>query len=275
MTRRLACPQHHFSRLVSRWHQSLTSFHKRKSSAGFTLIELLIVTAVFSLIALVSTTVITRIQSTQRQILGKQRVVADGRYVLETVARAVRQNFINYQYYGDNGPALQQTVLATKDQTSVETCYRWDSNNKQIQVLSGAGVTNCAAGTWVNITPADLVVDDFHVFIAPLSDPFRPVPRTAADCRTPGTQFDATRGVCSCTAATATTACFPDQACQSTDNVGKNCVAGDPALSCLCQNANHQPEVTIVIKTRTKNQASGEGAKATLQTTVTSHLYRR
>ncbi len=255
-----------------------------KRRSGFTLIELMIVTAVFSLVALVATTVITRIQTTQRQILGKQRVVADGRYVLETVARAVRQQLINYPYYGSAGPAGSQTVLALKDSTNVETCYRYNgaATPPSIEIMSGAGVTNCTGGIWTDITPADLVIDDFHVYLSPGSDPFQPVPRQSTDCRlsppvgNPVTEgFDVSRSVCTCAAASAGNDCFTDQACVSTATAtsGNNCLTGD--ASCICQNANEQPEATIVIATRTLNQSSGEKARATIQTTVTSHIYRR
>ncbi len=240
---------------------------------GFTLIELLIVTAVFSIVALVATTIITRVQSTQREILGRQRVVGDGRYILETLARTVRQNFLNYDYYAANSGANPQTVLATKDQSNVETCYL--VSNSKIQIISGSNVTNCTGATPADITPADLNVVDFHIYISPRSDPFKPAPRQASDCYPLTGNYDTNRGVCACTAGTALTACFLDQTCQSTVNVGLNCGATENISTCQCQNANQQPQVTIVLATQTKNQAAGESAASTLQTTVTSHLYRR
>ncbi len=262
---------------------------------GFTLIELLIVTAVFSLIALVATTVITRIQSTQRQILGRQRVVADGRYVLEAMGRTIRQNLINYKYYCKpdpntgyctSSPSGAQTILALKDTTNVETCYLFDNVNKKIRIISGTSVTNCAGPSPVDITPADLAVDDFHIYITPKSDPFKTVPRQNTDCKVapvgnPVTSgYDPDRSVCACVVQPISTIdCYPDQVCGSTANVGQVCDpfanGGTGEKNCICQNANQQPQVTLFISTRSVNQASGEKSHSTLQTTVTSHLYRR
>lgn len=261
-----------------------------KHRPGFTLIELLIVAAVFSLTALVATTVITRVQSTQRQILGKQRVVADGRYVLETMARAIRQGSIDYASYASLSGA--QTMLAVLNQNSGTNgtqyvCYRLSSNKIQTATSS----TGCAAATtWTDITPADLSITNFSVWISPQSDPFKSAPRQTSDCAVPTqtvspvsgitfvTQgYNSSNGTCVCSTGAQ---CFPDQVCSSTttfpvSRVGQPCDVLDPSYSCICKNANQQPEVTIMIGTDSTNQASGEAAHSNLQTTVTSHVYRR
>lgn len=258
-----------------------------KYRSGFTLIELLIVAAVFSMTALVATTVVTRIQTTQRQILGKQRLVADGRYVLETLARAVRQGSIDYGYYtqaaGGGTTALRgpQNVLAVINQTGPSNsaqylCFRLQGNILQ----STAGTTSCsAASTWNNITPADVIINNFAVWVTPRSDPFAPTPRENSDCAntTPSSTsgFDQASGTCLCQQASIFTDCFPDQKCMSINSPGYECndFIGE---TCTCQNANIQPEVTIMIGTDTNSQAAGKASSHTnLQTTVTSHVYRR
>lgn len=242
--------------------------HSRKVSAGFTLIEILIVTAVFSMVVLIATTVFANIQTSQRGVLTRQRVVADGRYLLETMARSVRIGRIDYAYYRLSGSLPDaQTILATRDQSNDETCYRLDT--EAIQVLTGA--TNCAGGTWETITPPDLRVTDFHVFVSPASDPYMSVPIQPSDCKTAPTGpadcatvpgrvgYCADLGVCLCINSND---CWSGQACNVTGTFK------------TCQNATSQPQATIVFWTKSKNVQAGESAEALLQTTVTSKFYQ-
>lgn len=239
---------------------------------AFTLIELLIVTAVFSLTALMATTVYTNIQTTQRKVESRQRVTADGRYLLEAIARSVRTGRINYAAYPSTGPTTPDFLLSTIDTVNQVTCYQLNGTQIETKQLA-AGTTSCAAGgAWSSITPADLRVDEFKVYITPRSDPYRATPVAAANCRVnPATTdlsgnitagFKAATGACICQAAAD---CWIDQTCVTP-------VAG---ASKVCSNANTQPQVTIFVKTSANAPAGEQRSTTTLQTTVTSRIYLR
>jgi len=226
-----------------------------KQHHGFTLIELLITAAIFSLAALLATTVFSNVQRTQRRTQNQQRINADGRYVLETIARSIRTGSINYAQI-DSSLVLPSptTSISTVDQTGVITCYQWNAANKTVEVANNAP-SNCATGiTWTPFTPDDLIVNNLNFFVFPLSDPFRPVPRSSTDCA-----VSYANGSCTCMSSGD---CFSDQVCT---------VAGGGKI---CTNPNTQPHVTINISTTSKTGGTGEKATSKLQTTVVSRIYQ-
>lgn len=232
---------------------------------GFTLVELLVVVAIFSLTFLVGTGVFTNIQTFQRGVLARQRVAADGRYLLESMARTVRLGSIDYTYYRDpdgNGNFSDAidltnptTILVVRDQLNVQTCYRINAAVIEIG-------TSCTA--WTALTPSDLTIQQFDVRIHPRSNPYLPAPTASSDCKS--TNFDPVNGICTCAAPpTDTINCFLDQRCVDT-----SAAAG---VQGTCLNATIQPHVTITLLTQTANPTGGESARTRLQTTVTSRIY--
>ena len=240
---------------------------------GFTLIEMLVVASVFSLLFLIATTVFTSVQSYQRGISAKQRLAADGRYILEAISRSVRLGTIDYSIYG-NDVTVPTDKLAVIDSNGDTVCYHLDSQAVYID-------DNCNGGE--ALTPSDLLVENFEIIIRPRSDPYGapPVPETSvpgvapgaeplvsSDCRNPGgaDNFDGSAAVCTCGGLSDIASCWPDQQCVDTDPTS----AGE---AFICQNAPFQPTVTIVLRTRSTNTQPGERAESTLQTTVTSRNY--
>lgn len=243
-----------------RWHQS---------GAGFTLIELLITAAIFSTAALLATTVFSNIQSTQRRVQGQQRVNADGRYVVETIARSIRTGNINYAMFTNSFVSSNPTnIISTIDQNGSITCYRL--NGDKVQIYPNAPADCPDNSSWIPFTPDDLQVEALSFFIQPLSDPRRPLPRADTDCNISPVSdtgipptiiagFDPNVGAC---------ICRTDADCFN----GTSCVTASSKK--ICTNPNVQPHVTIYIKTSSKTTSVGEQAKSSIQTTVTSRLYQ-
>lgn len=224
-----------------------------KNRAGFTLIELLIVAALFSITALIASSVFIDVQSSQRSTQIQQRTASDGRTILETMARSVRTGMV---YYGSGDITNPSTSLTTVDQTGTTTCYRWSSN--QVQVRTSTTTTDCSDVSWISFTPSILSIDKLQFSFTPRSDPFRPAPRSSSDCKF-GATFDVSSGTCQCPTGVST--CFQDQTC-----------AGTPAI---CINPNIQPQVTISMTTTSITTNPADQVTSNLQTTVVSRVYQR
>ncbi len=251
---------------------------KKKSGAGFTLIELLIVAAVFSVAFLLATSVFVGVQSNQRGIAGRQRVVADGRYILEAMARTVRLGSVDYSYYRDpngNGHAEEAVehspydpwnILVTRDQGGLQTCYRISGQNLQ----TNSGSDNCI-GTWTTITPTDIHVTKFQVYISPPSDPYLGERTSELDCNS---GVPTSEGICICDDNLSSDGPNNDR---DDENclLEQRCVASTAGGQDICLNVNRHPTVTIVLETRNVNTASGEQSSIALQTTVTPRAIRR
>lgn len=245
-----------------------------RHQAGFTLVELMVVAAVFSITVLVATAVFVNVQSFQRGISGRQRVVADGRYVLEAMARTAKLGLPDYKFYANgytvpcanaNAAAAPpppcnlnypQSMLVTRDQANQQTCYRLNASSRSLETSSDC--TGLAA-VWNDITPSDLEINDFRVYIQPGGDPYRLPPAGDSDCKI-AANWNQISGVCTCAAAGD---CSAGQTCADTGS-GK-----------ICKNPDSQPTVTIYLNTRSPGRGPGETADSTMQTTVASRVYRR
>lgn len=240
---------------------------------GFTLIELLIVAAVFSVIFLVAVTAFINVQSSQRQTLARQRVVADGRYVLETIARSVRLSRVDYAYYATHPSATFPTNLSDRltelrlvGQDGNALCYRLAGNHVEVStgVLTAGG---CDPDSFVPMNPDDLLVDTLGFYILPRSNPSAGPPISVNDCKpktlsvTGSDGYDSVDGTCVCTN-NDIASCWSDQRCADTPAGGK-----------ICLPATMQPQVTISLHSKSVNTAPGERADVTLQTTVVSRVY--
>lgn len=260
-----------------RFTQHHLFFLKKKSGAGFTLIELLIVAAVFSVAFLLATSVFVGVQANQRGVAGRQRVVADGRYILEAMVRTVRLGSIDYLYYRDPDGNLTanpdnlrdpQPLLAVRDQQGIQTCYRWLGT--KLQTISNQASCFYPNLPGTDITPSDIVVTKFQVYISPQSDPYQGPRTSSLDCNSDNPTSD---GVCVCDDIGSDGSdddrddfyCLPEQRCVAPALGGQE----------ICLNVNRHPTVTIVLETRSANTASGEQSSIALQTTVTPRTIRR
>lgn len=134
------------------------------------------------------------------------------------------------------------------------------------------------------ITPTTINVDLFEIWISPGNDPYRAPPASVIDCRNetishasdpqpvcPPTQpncdtrggYDSKLGLCTCVA--------------GRDCINEACVP-EPSLGDgmgYCARNNEQPRATIIITSRNLDTAANQQQSTTMQTTVSSRIYRR
>lgn len=234
-----------------------------RQNQGFTLIEILMVVAIFSMAVLMSTDVFLTANRSQRQAQSQQRVQADARFTIETIAREIRSSIPDYKFYANPPaaviPLAQPTwVLALCDadnlgcipdkartifrQASISSATPWAGDGSRLQICSLA----CELpGSWSDITPEGVTLVKFEAFITPDVNPFL------------------LYGTCSDS---------PTTICQSGDN---KCTTG------TCNDINEyrvntQPTITVVLTLREEAQGGvPSGADQVYQTTVTSRLFLR
>ena len=71
----------------------------KKSRKCFTLIEVIIATTIFSIVSMIAITVFIDIVRIQKRIYLENAIYEDGRFLMERVSRAIRQNAIDYEEY--------------------------------------------------------------------------------------------------------------------------------------------------------------------------------
>lgn len=248
---------------------------------GFTLLEIVVSAAVFSVAMLVAVGLFVAVTQVQKKTQSLSKVQGDARFALELMAQSVRVDGLDYSYYLDSNDEGQRSdyavnltstaasELVTKNNQGQRRFYRhYDPGSGYVigvceqDTINATENGRCTTNAnFTVITPANVLVEIFKVWIRPASDPYDLPPKSNGDCK--NTNYDSTRGVCSCTAATVATDCFRGQTCD------------ERAGASFCARANDQPRATIVIKSSGGSARQQEKAEVTLQTTVASRMYKR
>jgi len=74
-------------------------FKKGLKGSGFTLVEVIIASSVFTIVSLIGVTVFVNVTRIQRRIALENAIYEDGRFMMERIAREIRENTIDYEEY--------------------------------------------------------------------------------------------------------------------------------------------------------------------------------
>lgn len=262
--------------------------YKLQAKTGFTLLELIVAMGIFSIVLIIATGLFVSITRSQKRVQSLSKLQGDARFLIENMAQAVRIDGIDYSYYrdpdGDNDPSdailnvssSPQSTLVTKSAAGDRTVYWKLPGTNAISVClqkSTEPFVKCWADSsnssnFLPVTPTNVNITKFNVYISPGSDPFAIVAKAAIDCKNKNINFVMEIGVCKCDDSLDTiendsdaTNCFPDQAC---------IVSSGPVFE-ICVAPNSQSRATVVMSSLDpQSQAS-----VTLQTTVSSRMYKR
>lgn len=253
---------------------------------------------------LIATGLFVAVTSSQKKVESLSKVQSDARFLIESIAQSVRLAGLDYSYYlnldGDpntrdpvdlSGGLLSMSAVTTdtaqvvtKDASGQTFFSRYmrgkfgEEDRYAIGVCTrtpaqfASDPLRCAYPTlapedYQDVTPTNITVDAFNVWVSPGSDPNALAPSGTADCWTninadptqvpPVFGFDSINSNCTCT--DASTDCWSGQTCDRG----------------ICLNTNQQPKVTIVISSRGGGSRQAEQATQTLQTTVSARIYKR
>jgi len=151
-----------------------------RNNKGFTLLEMLVVSAIFVMAMTAMVTIFVQTNRVQKRLANSEKLQADTRYVVELMAREIRNNRIDYSFYindpdgVDNGFNLSKQpvdYLALRDIDNNQIIFHFvnvispPSNKIEIKRTS-------INKDWHNITPDDISVTAMSLFLSPNSDPF-------------------------------------------------------------------------------------------------------
>jgi prepilin-type N-terminal cleavage/methylation domain-containing protein len=75
------------------------TFRKGKQRQGFTLVEIILASSIFAVVTLIGVTVFINVIRIQHRISLENAIYEDGRFMMERIAREIRQNTVDYEEY--------------------------------------------------------------------------------------------------------------------------------------------------------------------------------
>lgn len=144
-----------------------------KHQKGFTLLEMLVVSVIFVMAMTAMVSIFVQTNRAQKRLANSEKLQADTRYVVELIAREVRNNKVDYDFYttGDDLGAQPLDFLALKN--TDDQAIRFHFTNNKIEICRHVSeVINCEADIYYDVTPEDISVTLMKFFITPDTNPF-------------------------------------------------------------------------------------------------------
>ncbi len=150
-----------------------------KQQKGFTLLEMLVVSAIFIMALTAMVSIFVQTSRAQKTLASSEKLQADTRYIVELMAREVRNNRIDYNFY--DGAAKKNlsdqpvNYLALMDSDNKQIIFYYDDSesSKKIKICRYIDdEINCNNERYYNVTPDDISVTSMKFFITPATDPF-------------------------------------------------------------------------------------------------------
>lgn len=136
---------------------------------GFTYIELIIVIAIFSIITVIIGTTFILFTRAQTNTSVREKLIADGRYIMETITRNIRLNRINFDAY----------TAPIQNPTSYLSLLDAEDNQISFDVIQGDcfdGIENCLFYEQILggglLSGEDVNIDYLKFYIQPTLNPF-------------------------------------------------------------------------------------------------------
>lgn len=133
-----------------------------QENRGFTLIEILVATAIFIIAILVIGGIFVSITKAQRRSKIEQRVQAEARYALETMAREIQKGKIDYEAYGGTLSSNLVTTLNLKRPNRDSVAFTMQDDTLKMTV----------GGVEQAVLSGNITMQDLQFYITPREDPF-------------------------------------------------------------------------------------------------------
>ncbi len=148
-----------------------------KLKKGFTVLEMVVVMSIFSVASVYSMSAYVKSNRGQKKIVAISKSTTDARYALETMVKEIRSGKIDYQMYdakeinlASNEPVNDLFITDSNNNLIWFNLYQVDQTKSQIRVCYT--IEACEEETWFDITPGNINISTFNVYIWPKADPF-------------------------------------------------------------------------------------------------------
>lgn len=148
-----------------------------KLKKGFTVLEMVVVMSIFSIASVYSMSAYVKSNRGQKKIVAISKSTTDARYALETMVKEIRSGKIDYEMYKlkdinlDNNEPVNDLFIKDANNNLVWfNLYQVDQTRSQIRVCYTFEL--CEEDKWYDITPGNVTVTTFNVYIWPKKNPF-------------------------------------------------------------------------------------------------------
>lgn len=254
----------------------------KRQQRGFTLVEILTVVGIFSILILVIINIFILALRAQRQTALRQEALADLRFVTESIAQQVRVSEVYYptptsatpnppEYGGSiNGPE-QEIHLLSQNGTRYSYYAETVINSAGVAVGQIRQVITEPGGSPLSslvTNPDEINVVTLNFYIDPPGDPFYAERCNGShaptgcltvqnSCTVNDVSSDFKSGFCTCS---------DDSECAT-----RNCDTAEG----ICLPFDVQPRVTMVVSFQSLGTRPEDLERVSLQTTVSSRVYKR
>lgn len=141
----------------------------RTSKKGFTYVELIIVVAIFSIITVIVGSTFILFSKAEATTSINERLLADGRYLLETMVRSIRTNKVDYSLY--TSPIINPVdYISVRNSENNLIEFRYEESDCPNEII-GCLIMNHLDGTGT-LSGKNMNVDYAKFYVTPVLNPF-------------------------------------------------------------------------------------------------------
>lgn len=141
-----------------------------KNQKGFTYIELIVAVSIFSIIAVVIGSVFVLFSKAQAQTVVKEKLLSDGRHIIETIVKTIRTSKIDFDSY--QMPILNPVNdLFLLNEKNERINFNVSTQNCPTEILKCLKVENIYGNNL--LSGYDVNIENLYFYIQPKIDPFK------------------------------------------------------------------------------------------------------
>lgn len=139
---------------------------------GYSLVELIVAVSIFAIAFVTIAAIFVGFSLSQSRAGQSQRLLSEGNYILESIAREVRMNAVAYSC-GCYNPATQTDYICLTSESGQRTHFYYDGSPgaQKIYLLKDTVGTGCANNSYPALNPDFIKVTNFSLRTIPSSAP--------------------------------------------------------------------------------------------------------
>jgi len=146
------------------------TMQKRKN--GFTLVEMLITVSIFAIAFIAIGAIVIGFSSAQSNASESQRLLNEGNFLLEAIAREIRMSAIDYSCGLDLATTHDYICLRSSDTGSIHIRFRQVTSPSTLEICSDSDSLPCTdTADWTVLNPDFLRINNVAFYTFPTENP--------------------------------------------------------------------------------------------------------